>query len=75
MKTRIDLEQEILDAWKIVDELKLINAKMLDNVLTTDDVSNMLIGLSTLYSLKFSDMFVTFEKLEFQKRYMELKNE
>lgn len=63
MKTRIDLEQEILDAWKIVDELKLINAKMLDNGLSTDDVSNMLIGLSTLYNLKFSDMFATFENL------------
>lgn len=63
MKTRFDLEQQMLDTWKITDDLKLINAKMLDEGLSTDDVSNMLVGLYTLYNLKFEDMFGTFESL------------
>lgn len=68
MNTPFDLEQQILDLWKIVDELKLINAKMLDNNLSTDDISNMLIGLYTLYNLKFEDTFNTFENLVTDKK-------
>lgn len=61
MKNRFDLEQEILDTWKITNELRLINEALLDKNLSIDDISNMLIGLYTLYDLKFDQMFNTFE--------------
>lgn len=67
MKNRFDLEQEILDTWKITNELRLINEALLDKNLSTDDISNMLIGLYTLYDLKFDQMFNTFETVVHNK--------
>ena len=62
MSDRFDLEQQILDCWKIVDELKLINGRHLEVGKSRDEVSNLLIGLASLYNLKFDQMFGTFEQ-------------
>lgn len=59
---RFDLEQQILSCWNIIDDIKRLNVSALDGA-STDDISNYLLGLETIYNLKFEDLFNTFEKL------------
>lgn len=48
-----DLEQAMLDCWSVVDDLKLLYANVLDNQdMTLDEISNVLLGLSSLYEMK-----------------------
>jgi hypothetical protein len=61
-----ELEQEILSTWHIVDELRVLsNAIMDDDIAITgaakDTISNVLLGLTALYELKFDSLFKTFE--------------
>jgi len=60
MKNRFDLEQEILDCWGVVDDIDTIyHAEPLYE--NTDEMMNALLGLKTLYKLKFERLFSTFE--------------
>lgn len=59
-KTRFDLEQEIMDVWRVVDDLKLYMEKQ--DEMTEDQKMNMLIGMVTMYDLKFNVLFDTFEQ-------------
>lgn len=65
MKTRFDLEQEILNCWHVVDDLKLLTEAVLEREvpLTQDQLANILLGMEELYSLKFTKAFETFEEL------------
>lgn len=62
MSDRFDLEQQILDCWKVVDELKLINARQFESDISKDEMWELLQGLAAIYNLKFDQMFTTFEK-------------
>jgi hypothetical protein len=68
MTDRFDLEQQILDCWRITDEVKLLNKNVLEGkigggTMTQDEISNFLLGLETIYDLKFNELFDTFSKL------------
>lgn len=65
-KDRFDLEQEILDCWHITDDLQTIMET--DSLNLSDDVHNLLLGLKTLYHLKFERTFATFENLVTQRK-------
>jgi hypothetical protein len=65
-KDRFDLEQEILDCWHITDDLQTIMET--DSLNLSDDVHNLLLGLKTLYHLKFERTFATFEQLVAQRK-------
>ena len=58
-----DLEQSILQCWNVVDDIKLITQQVYDRPkpLTEDELGNLLIGLETLYTLKFEKCFSEFE--------------
>lgn len=60
-KTRFDLEQEIMGCWGVVDEIDLLIYEILEKEMSTDDVSNFLLGLKTIYQAKFERLFDTFE--------------
>ena len=73
MSDRFDLEQEILECWKIVDDIKLLDKNVLEGKveggnLTQDEISNYLLGLESIYELKFQKMFDTFSSLVKQKK-------
>jgi hypothetical protein len=73
MSDRFDLEQQILDCWKIVDDIKLLDKNVLEGKveggsMTQDEISNYLLGLESIYDLKFQQMFDTFSKLISQKK-------
>jgi hypothetical protein len=56
-----DLEQRILDAWRVVDDLKIISDLVSSG--SQDDVKITITGLGLLYDQKFTKLFETFEKL------------
>jgi hypothetical protein len=64
-KNRFDLEQEILNAWHIVSDLKVL----IDNwdKTTEDDKQNIIIGLMSLYGLKFEALFETYEQCVYEE--------
>jgi len=59
---RFDVEQQIMDCWHVVDDLKVLTEAVIENNLSHDEISNVLIGLETLYQLKFDKLFRTFEE-------------
>jgi hypothetical protein len=65
-KDRFDLEQEILDCWGITDDLDVIISS--EHLNLDDDILNILIGLKSLYQLKFQRTFETFESLVYQHK-------
>jgi hypothetical protein len=63
-RNRFDLEQDIMNCWSVVDDIKELNRCMLDRrKMTDDEVSNYLLGLETIYQVKFERLFETFEML------------
>ena len=77
MSTQFDLEQQIMDCWHVVDDLKVVTESVLEDVFDSDKIFNdkifnILIGMETLYQLKFERMFRTFEKLQ-KEHYEALK--
>ena len=73
MSDRFDLEQQMLDCWKIVDDIKLLDKNVLEGKveggnMTQDEISNYLLGLESIYDLKFQQMFNTFGELISKKK-------
>jgi hypothetical protein len=58
MKNRFDLEDNIMRCWEIVDELEMISNQ---KELTVEQYSALVKSLQILYSLKFNELFKTFE--------------
>lgn len=60
-----DLEQSIMNCWSVVEDIKLLNENVCDRPkpLTEDEISNILIGLESLYQLKFDKLWANFEKV------------
>jgi hypothetical protein len=63
MPDRFDLEQEIMQCWSIVDDVKLLQTFVSDEPYTEDFLQNYLLGLQTIYQTKFERLFNTFEQL------------
>lgn len=63
MTKRFDLEQQIMDCWQVVDDLKVLFENVVeDENLTKDSISNVILGLEELYQMKFDKLFRTFEQ-------------
>ena len=64
MTDRFDFEQQIMDCWKITDELKTLSEFVLeDPTADIDKIANITIGLEQLYAIKFEKLFNTFETM------------
>lgn len=59
-----DLEQRILDCWKITDEMELLSSTVLNNGLSDDSITNVLNGLHTLYELKFNRLWECYDEVQ-----------
>ncbi len=60
---RFDLEQDIMNCWQVVDDLKTLSRRYLDGAeMSEDEVANVLIGIESLYQIKFEQLFGTFEQ-------------
>ena len=68
MSDRFDLEQQIMNCWNIIEDIKLLDKNVLEGKieggnLTQYEISNYLLGLETIYNMKFEQMFATFSDL------------
>ena len=60
MKTRFDLEQEILGCWSIVEDLELFLERK--HEMTEDQINSFISGLVAVYSQRFDRCFDTFSE-------------
>ena len=75
-RDRFDLEQDIMNCWNVVTDIKELNRAMLDRRRMTDDeVSNYLLGLETIYQVKFERLFETFEQMIRDRKFNEFRDE
>ena len=68
MRDRFDFEQQLLNTWNIIEEVKALNVYVLEGKLnggemTTDEVSNYLMGIETIYTHKFEQLWHDFENV------------
>lgn len=69
MTDRFDLEQQIMKCWNITEEIQLLNENVLErDKLTKDEISNYLLGLSTIYEMKFEKLFDQFSEMVQDKK-------
>jgi len=61
MTKQFELEQAIMNAWHIVDDIDTIYQRI-DKPIDQDELMNLLLGLKTLYQLKFEQLFDVFER-------------
>ena len=62
LTVRFDLEQQIMDCWRVTDDMKILTEEVIEGDFSKDQIANVLIGLEQLYSIKFDKMFRTFEQ-------------
>jgi hypothetical protein len=55
-KTRFDMEQEIMQAWQVLDDIKMLSAR---DGTTKEDWD----AVCRLYQIRFETLFETFEQL------------
>ena len=58
-----DLEQGIMDCWQVVDDIDTIYQRL--DALSKDEIMNLLLGIKSLYQLKFEKLFETYETVIF----------
>lgn len=72
-----DLEQQIMQAWNVVDDIDMLYHYFGDDpkfagmsAEAEDEMANLLLGVKSMYSLKFEKLFNTFEDVcrEYHKR-------
>ena len=59
-----DLEQRIMECWELVDDVNLLYEQVMDKDLHKDQdrLANALLGLHTIYEMKFERAFNTYEE-------------
>ena len=70
-----DLEQEIMNAWHVVDDIDLLHENVIETDMSTDDIANALIGLAKIYNMRFEKVFNMFEDLSKEYHTMRKENE
>ncbi len=63
MADRFMFEEKIMDCWRIVDDVRDLNTQYMNGSMTEDQVANYLLGLETIYQIKFEQLFHMFEKM------------
>lgn len=63
MTNCFDLEQKIMECWNVTSDINTLAEGISNHDLTNDEITNVLIGLNSLYNLKFDELFNVFEKL------------
>ena len=56
-----NFEQQLIECWSVTNDLTILNEGILDSGLTTDQISNIVLGMKGLYDLKFDKLFKQFD--------------
>ena len=62
-KNSKDFEQDIFNCWHVVNDIKHLTEMLSDRGASTDDITNVLIGMQTLYDDRFRELIASFEYL------------
>lgn len=69
MADRFDFEQQIMKCWNMVDDVDLLYGQIMEaDHLNKDEIANYLLGLKTIYNVKFDTLFNQFEQLIREKQ-------
>ena len=60
---RFDFEQNIMKCWNVTEDIDLAYRSIMDKDMSTDSVANLLLGIKTVYDLRFEELFAQFEKM------------
>ena len=66
MSDRFDLEQQILECWRVTDDINILYDRQ--EYMSKDEQMNYLLGLNSLYKHKFEILWSTFEQLVHDKK-------
>jgi hypothetical protein len=73
MSDRFDLEQNILQCWQIVEELRLFRENF--SGLTNEDQDAYIRGLELMYETKFQKLWDGFEKMVHEKQFTTMNHD
>lgn len=59
---RFKMEQQLLDCWKVTNDLSDIFEGVVEQDMKHDDIANVLLGMQQLYNLKFEKLWRLFEE-------------
>ena len=59
----LDLEQEIMKAWHVIDDIDLLLENVMETDMSRDEIVNALVGLESIYNMRFIKLFDVFEDL------------
>lgn len=65
---RFDLEQNIMKCWNITDDIDLVYKNVMESDMSNDDIANALLGLKTLYDMRFEELFNNFETMIHERK-------
>lgn len=65
---KYDLEQQIMAAWNICEDLDILIEGVMEHDMTSDEIANVLIGMKQLYDLRFNKLFDTFTEICFKSK-------
>ena len=54
MLDRFDFEQDMMNCWHVVDDIKQLTTMVTDRNASTEDIANVLFGLQVLYNDRFT---------------------
>jgi hypothetical protein len=60
---RFQLEQQIMNCWQVCDDIDAVYQVGGYREMTEDELANALLGLKTIYQLKFEILMQTFETM------------
>ena len=61
--TLFDLEQQIMRCWSVCDDIQDLRKFRDGRKLTEDELDNYLLGLVSLYQVKFENLFSLYEQV------------
>lgn len=66
---RLDFEQQLLECWGVTKDIKTLCEAVCDRspAMTEDEIANVLIGLESLYELKFDKLWQMFENGAYER--------
>jgi hypothetical protein len=57
-----DLEQPIMNCWSTQEDIELLYENIMNNDMSKDDISNVLLGIAKLHNLRSQKLFDTYEQ-------------
>lgn len=63
MSDRFDFEQQIMKCWNVCEDIDAIYRMSDIRAMSEDELANALLGLKTMYNLKFEVLFDMFESM------------